>query len=64
MKCLRCGGLMTCEELTGVGHAKMGWCESWRCVNCGELVDAVIFENRTRRGAAEDREKRLAGVGR
>ena len=64
MKCLRCDGLMACEELTGGGSSKTGWCESWRCVNCGDLIDAVIFENRTRSGVAEDREKQLAGVGR
>jgi hypothetical protein len=64
MRCVRCGGLMACEELTGAGPSKTGWCESWRCVNCGDLIDAVIFDNRTRSGVAEDREKHLAGVGR
>jgi hypothetical protein len=64
MKCLRCGGLMACEELTGGAPSKTEWCESWRCVNCGDLIDAAIFENRTRSGVAEDREKHLAGVGR
>jgi hypothetical protein len=55
---------MACEELTGAGPSKTGWCESWRCVNCGDLIDAVIFDNRTRSVVAEDREKHLAGVGR
>jgi hypothetical protein len=55
---------MACEELTGAGPSKTGWCKRWRCVNCGDLIDAVIFENRTRSGVAEDRQKHLAGVGR
>jgi ribosomal protein S14 len=40
-RCPRCGGLMVHEWGADVmGHA------SQRCVQCGELIDSVILENR------------------
>jgi DNA-directed RNA polymerase subunit N (RpoN/RPB10) len=47
MRCLRCGGLMSCDWFTGgVGTDIAGASETWRCVNCGEIIDDVIFHNR------------------
>jgi hypothetical protein len=40
-ECHRCGGLMVtewCSELDSM---------AWRCVQCGELIDAVILNNRS-----------------
>jgi hypothetical protein len=53
MKCLRCGGLMTCENyLTRTELGELGLCDGWRCLNCGELVDAVILSHRRHTPAA------------
>jgi len=47
MRCLRCGGLMSCDWFTGgVGTDIAGASETWRCVNCGEIIDDVILHNR------------------
>lgn len=55
MKCLRCGGLMTCENyLTRTELGELGFCDGWRCLNCGDVVDAVILSHR-RQGAPEPR---------
>lgn len=46
-KCTRCGGLMVndfcLDVLTSTGEPK---CDAKRCVQCGEIVDAVILQNR------------------
>ncbi len=46
-RCSRCQGLMVIEQgvdsLTGVGPAGV---PLRRCVQCGEVVDSVIFFNR------------------
>ncbi len=47
MRCSRCGGLMTCEPYTAgadVGDFELS--DGWRCLNCGEIVDAVILGHR------------------
>lgn len=47
MRCLRCGGLMTCETYTaGADVSDYELSDGWRCLNCGELVDAVILGHR------------------
>ena len=47
MDCLRCGGLLVkdqCIDFSGTsGHF---WIRAWRCVNCGELSDPLIEQNR------------------
>jgi hypothetical protein len=53
--CHRCGGLMVtewCSELDSV---------AWRCVQCGELLDAVILQNRKRGLAGVIPELTLSG---
>ncbi len=42
MKCHRCHGWMVNEKFYGRGAFFWGW----RCVSCGEILDAVILENR------------------
>ncbi|HUL21324.1 MAG TPA: hypothetical protein VLZ10_07705 [Thermodesulfobacteriota bacterium] len=42
MKCPRCQGVMAFEKFYGSHEYFFGW----RCVNCGEIVDQVILENR------------------
>lgn len=41
MSCLRCQGFVCCERLHKNG---LWW---WRCVNCGDRVDAIILKNRS-----------------
>lgn len=41
-KCPRCNGAMVnerCQDMLTVFYA-------WRCLNCGEIVDAVVNRNR------------------
>ena len=42
MKCHRCGSVMVCERFYGLGENFLGW----GCVQCGEILDEVILENR------------------
>ena len=42
MKCPRCQGAMAFEKFYGPHEYFFGW----RCVNCGEIVDQVILDNR------------------
>lgn len=51
MRCPRCHGLMAYERFMN----KLEFFLGWRCVNCGEIVDMVIVENRT--GAPGERKK-------
>lgn len=57
-RCWRCEGLMVveqCSDLTGdAGHPD---CQARRCVQCGEVIDPVILQNRRLQV-----EKNLAGV--
>lgn len=45
--CVRCGGLMVndfcMDVLNSIGESKF---DAKRCVQCGEVVDPVILENR------------------
>jgi hypothetical protein len=41
MKCHRCSGMMVHEKFYG-GEPFWGW----KCINCGEVFDPVILENR------------------
>jgi len=45
MVCLRCDGFICSERLNKYGK----WC--WRCVNCGDRVDAVILRHRAEQEA-------------
>ncbi len=59
-RCDRCGGLLVREGFEeGAGLA-----EGWRCVICGERLDAIILKNRRersdRRGRGRDPDRSLA----
>lgn len=45
MTCNRCGGLMSYEKFYGQAEDYFGW----RCIVCGEIIDKVILENRSRK---------------
>lgn len=47
MRCGRCGGLMAPYELMDLLDSIEVTCEAFRCVNCGEIVDPVLVENRS-----------------
>jgi hypothetical protein len=44
MRCLRCDGLMVCEQFDDSGERGSSEHEDagWRCINCGAIVDSVI----------------------
>lgn len=42
MKCHRCGSVMVYERFYGPSENFLGW----RCIQCGEILDQVILENR------------------
>ncbi|HXX33842.1 MAG TPA: hypothetical protein VEM15_05130 [Thermodesulfobacteriota bacterium] len=42
MRCNRCKGTMSYEKFYGAQENFWGW----RCIRCGEIVDATILENR------------------
>jgi hypothetical protein len=62
MSCQRCHGWMVrdsfCDLLDDTGTSVF---QGWRCVNCGEVVDAVVLAHRMRqpetpyRGKKRDR---------
>lgn len=56
MQCPRCSGLMVPHRYADL-EATTGsmYFDCWRCVNCGDLVDAVVLEHRS--GAAHPVEK-------
>ena len=50
MHCSRCQGLMRKDHLLDMegGFGEM-WAQSWRCMNCGAVYDAVIAQNQLAR---------------
>ena len=50
MRCLRCKGLMALTRfydlLDDTGRIAFN---AWRCICCGEVLDSVIYQNRTHR---------------
>ena len=47
MRCSRCQGLMLKDHFLDMegGFGEM-WAQSWRCLSCGAIYDAVIEANR------------------
>lgn len=57
MRCARCEGLMVEEHLFDVQNPSGEvWIGGWRCVNCGEIVEATIMHNRQAVGRTAGRE--------
>lgn len=49
MTCHRCHGLMVLEEICDFHEIGEALCfDGYRCLQCGEIVDAVILDNRRR----------------
>jgi len=47
--CERCNGLMVREQIVDLQGQSSSLCiDGYRCLLCGDLVDATIFENRQR----------------
>ena len=47
MRCSKCSRLMTFERFMGGVPQSIPWSyEGWRCITCGEIVDALILINR------------------
>jgi len=44
-RCKRCGGMMVYEKFYDYDEGDCFW--GWRCINCGEVIDEVIIENRS-----------------
>jgi hypothetical protein len=52
MKCPRCKGLLVRDRLLDLQDT--AWhIDAWRCVSCGEVLDAVILANRRGRRAGQ-----------
>lgn len=49
MTCDRCNGLIVSDQLCDLQGRSSSHCvDCYRCLLCGDLVDALIFENRRR----------------
>jgi hypothetical protein len=46
MRCRRCQGLMVWDRFIDLAQTDLLWAFGWRCVNCGEVLDAVILSHR------------------
>src|SRR6185295_9688382 len=47
MKCLRCQGMMVPHTMEDAGAStSSGSSPGWKCLLCGEVIDAVIAANR------------------
>ena len=45
--CTRCGGLLVEERCMDIGESLGGyWFMAMRCVQCGDIIDEVILQNR------------------
>ena len=52
MRCERCNGLMVIQRFGDLlDDSGRMFFNAWRCISCGEVVDAVILGNRRRRPA-------------
>lgn len=40
--CPRCNGRMVPQDFFG----REGYFSGWRCVNCGEIMDPIMYQNR------------------
>lgn len=46
MPCTRCGGWMTPDQFMDLLNSTELMFDGWRCVNCGEVVDPLVLQNR------------------
>ncbi len=54
MRCDRCGGLRLWSHFSNLEPTAGAWAyDAWRCMNCGDVVDAQILLNRSLQQPAE-----------
>jgi len=59
MGCPRCHNLMVEEMFVDLQASPGVWSfTGWRCVSCGEILDPIILENRTRHPELQRRRAR------
>ena len=47
MECMRCRGLMAEDHFIDLQETGgLMWMKGWRCLNCGQVVDPLIEQNR------------------
>ncbi len=67
MRCERCRGLMVIERCGDtLDDSGRLFFDAWRCVSCGDVVDAVILSHRRRRPEPKrhgNRKLKTAGKG-
>jgi phage FluMu protein Com len=57
MDCPRCHGLMVVEKFTEMEDCSgIPWMRGWRCMNCGEVLDRVIYQRRMTQNSLRDSE--------
>lgn len=60
MGCPRCHNLMVEETFVDVETSpSVSFFTGWRCVSCGEILDPIILQNRTRHPEPRNRRARL-----
>lgn len=47
MNCERCQGLLLADRYNVLAGIDLHECTMWRCVNCGNILDAQIVMHRT-----------------
>ena len=53
MTCTRCQGHMTADHFIDMQESGgEWWTDSWRCINCGYVLDPVLEQNRRKHRAA------------
>lgn len=53
MKCHRCQGCMAVDHMLDLMESGgEWWTTTWRCLNCGYVVDPVLEQNRRKQQAA------------
>jgi hypothetical protein len=53
MTCTRCQGCMARDHFIDLlESAESLWMAGWRCLNCGNVLDPVMEQNRLRKGMA------------
>ena len=55
MDCPRCHGLMVVEKFAEMEDCcGIPWMRGWRCMNCGEVLDRVIYQRRMAQNSLRD----------
>lgn len=56
MICDRCGGFQRWSHFENLGGASGSWAyDGWLCINCGDIVDPLIVNNRKMQNVVDHR---------